>query len=135
MLDVLDLASGRFRHLSVDDSVEAILEDPSGHKMWLGRELPCSPLTLSRLISIKSDFLLLIPIHSPGGECACWSRIGLEISGVCFPAMEVGGDFFEYLGIDPGRSRLTLALGDVSGKGMNAAMTAVMAIGMLHRET
>jgi serine phosphatase RsbU (regulator of sigma subunit)/streptogramin lyase len=60
---------------------------------------------------------------------------GLDISGVCIPAMEVGGDFFEYLGIDPGHSRLTVALGDVSGKGMNAAMTAVMAIGMLHRES
>ncbi len=60
---------------------------------------------------------------------------GLDISGVCIPAMEVGGDFFEYLDFDPERSRLTLAMGDVSGKGMNAAMTAVMAIGMLHRES
>jgi serine phosphatase RsbU (regulator of sigma subunit) len=56
---------------------------------------------------------------------------GFDISGACIPAMEVGGDFFEYLGGEPGNDHLTVALGDVSGKGMNAAMTAVMVIGML----
>lgn len=59
---------------------------------------------------------------------------GLDISGACIPAREVGGDFFEYLDVDPGRSHLTVAVGDVSGKGVNAAMTAVMVIGMLNRE-
>lgn len=59
---------------------------------------------------------------------------GLDVSGVCTPAHEVGGDFFDYVWLDPGHTKLGIVLADVSGKGMNAAMTAVMASGMLYRE-
>jgi serine phosphatase RsbU (regulator of sigma subunit) len=82
---------------------------------------------LGELQAARSVQLGLLPAADPILD-------GLEISGACFPAREVGGDFFEYLAGGAGESRLSLALGDVSGKGMNAAMTAVMAIGMLHRE-
>jgi len=57
---------------------------------------------------------------------------GLDIWGVCQPAQEVGGDFFDYLYL--GSDRLCLALGDVSGKGMKGAMNAAMAHGMLHAQ-
>ena len=57
---------------------------------------------------------------------------GIDIWGVCHPASEVGGDFFDYLRLDT--DRLCLALGDVSGKGMRGAMNAVMAYGMLHAQ-
>lgn len=57
---------------------------------------------------------------------------GLDIWGVCYPAYEVGGDFFDYLPI--GSDKLCLVLGDVAGKGMKGAMTAAMAHGMLHAE-
>jgi sigma-B regulation protein RsbU (phosphoserine phosphatase) len=55
---------------------------------------------------------------------------GLDIWGVCRPANEVGGDFFDYLSLGTGKS--CLALGDVSGKGLKGAMNALMAYGMLH---
>ena len=58
---------------------------------------------------------------------------GIDIWGVCHPANEVGGDFFDYLSLSTGKS--CLALGDVSGKGMKGAMNAVMAHGMLHSQT
>ena len=58
---------------------------------------------------------------------------GLDIWGVCHPANEVGGDFFDYLSLSKGK--WCLALGDVSGKGMKGAMNAVMAHGMLHSQT
>jgi serine phosphatase RsbU (regulator of sigma subunit) len=58
---------------------------------------------------------------------------GLDIYGLCRPASEVGGDFFDYLHL--GENRLCLALGDVSGKGLKGAMNAVMAHGMLHTQT
>ncbi len=45
---------------------------------------------------------------------------GLEIAGISAPALEVGGDFFDYLNGD-GRG-LTVVVGDVSGKGTSAAL-------------
>ncbi len=57
---------------------------------------------------------------------------GFDISGICVPAHEVGGDFFDYLWLEPGGKKFGIAIGDVSGKSMQAAMTAVMASGMLN---
>jgi serine phosphatase RsbU (regulator of sigma subunit) len=45
---------------------------------------------------------------------------GLEISGTSIPAMEVGGDFFDYL--SNGNGKFTVVIGDVSGKGTSAAL-------------
>ncbi len=45
---------------------------------------------------------------------------GLDIAGICIPAMEVGGDYFDYLnGIT---HDITVIVGDVSGKGTSAAL-------------
>lgn len=45
---------------------------------------------------------------------------GLDISGTSIPAMEVGGDFYDYLYNN--HSKLTIVVGDVSGKGTSAAL-------------
>ena len=45
---------------------------------------------------------------------------GLQIAGTSVPAMEVGGDFYDYLSNDS--SSLTIIIGDVSGKGTSAAL-------------
>jgi sigma-B regulation protein RsbU (phosphoserine phosphatase) len=48
-------------------------------------------------------------------------RLGLtEIKGVSVPAREVGGDFFNYFSMPDGR--IALLVGDVSGKGVGAAL-------------
>ncbi len=60
---------------------------------------------------------------------------GFDIAGFCIPATEVGGDYFDYIWLDDTRSKLGLAIADVSGKGMKAAMTAVMLSGMLHAQS
>ena len=59
---------------------------------------------------------------------------GYDIAGVCLPATEVGGDYYDYIRIDGEDNALAIAVADVSGKGMQAAMTAVMISGMLHAE-
>jgi len=59
---------------------------------------------------------------------------GFDISGFCIPANEVGGDFFDYVWLDKEKNRFGIFVGDVSGKAMNAAMTAVMASGMINTE-
>ncbi len=45
---------------------------------------------------------------------------GLEISGRCLPARVVSGDYFDFVQLSP--SRVSLALGDISGKGISAAL-------------
>ncbi len=54
---------------------------------------------------------------------------GYSVSGVYKPAMEVGGDFFQVIGL-PGGDTLVV-LGDVSGKGLRAAMTVSLIVGAL----
>jgi len=49
----------------------------------------------------------------------CPNVEGFEITGICVPCREVGGDWFDYIRLDGGR--LGIVLGDVSGKGMGAA--------------
>lgn len=45
---------------------------------------------------------------------------GLSIAGTSLPALEVGGDFYDYY--TEGTSKLTVVVGDVSGKGTSAAL-------------
>ena len=59
---------------------------------------------------IQSDMLPHTPLH-----------FGLtEVKGVSVPAREVGGDFFNYFQLDSGQ--VALLVGDVSGKGVGAAL-------------
>jgi hypothetical protein len=59
---------------------------------------------------------------------------GFDIAGICVPANEVGGDFFDYVWLDEKKTRLGIAVADVSGKAMRAAIAAVMTSGMIYQE-
>jgi Stage II sporulation protein E (SpoIIE) len=54
---------------------------------------------------------------------------GLSIASVYRPAEEVGGDFFQVIATADGGA--LIALGDVSGKGLKAAMTVSLIVGAL----
>lgn len=54
---------------------------------------------------------------------------GYEIEAAYFPAEEVGGDFYQVLETKDG-AKLVI-VGDVSGKGLKAAMTGTLALGAL----
>ncbi len=58
---------------------------------------------------------------------------GFDIAGRCIPASEVGGDFYDYVRLGS-REGLGIVVGDVSGKGMKAAMTAVLASGLVNAD-
>jgi Stage II sporulation protein E (SpoIIE)/GAF domain len=58
---------------------------------------------------------------------------GFQVDSVYLPASEVGGDFF-FVSPAPDGS-LTAIVGDVSGKGLTAAMRVAMILGALRRET
>ncbi|MDE5069428.1 MAG: SpoIIE family protein phosphatase [Trichodesmium sp. St4_bin8_1] len=55
-----------------------------------------------------------------------------RIQACCYPAREVGGDFFEVYTHPQGE--IWLALGDVSGKGVPAALFMASAISLMRRE-
>jgi hypothetical protein len=58
---------------------------------------------------------------------------GFQLESVYLPASEVGGDFF-FVSSAPDGS-LTAVVGDVSGKGLTAAMRVAMILGVLRSET
>ena len=53
----------------------------------------------------------------------------LDIASRCAPALEVGGDYYDF--IDVGEKRLGVAVGDVSGKGTQAAFFMTLTKGFL----
>lgn len=54
---------------------------------------------------------------------------GYDIESVYLPAAEVGGDFFQVIPLQSGRT--LVVIGDVSGKGLRAAMIVSMIVGTL----
>jgi serine phosphatase RsbU (regulator of sigma subunit) len=71
--------------------------------------------------------LSLMPLRDP-------EIPGFDISGLCIPAHDVGGDHFDYVWFGQDRRKFAIALVDVSGKGMDAAMTAVYTSGAFSSE-
>ncbi len=67
----------------------------------------------------------LLPSNSPHID-------GLDICGCSVYCDETGGDYFDYLRLDPGKpGRIGLVLGDVTGHGIPAALLMATARGML----
>jgi sigma-B regulation protein RsbU (phosphoserine phosphatase) len=54
---------------------------------------------------------------------------GLKIEAAYHPAQEVGGDFFQVMPVQSGKT--LIVLGDVSGKGLPAAMTVSLVVGVI----
>ena len=59
---------------------------------------------------------------------------GFDIAGMSLPAANVGGDLFDYTPLGSQRKAFGVSVGDVSGKGMQAAMSAVFTSGALAAE-
>lgn len=81
------------------------------------RDSLATELRLARTVQLS-----LMPARAPDVP-------GLAIAGASVPATDVGGDHFDYL-VHPGTPpRLGVAVVDVSGKGIQAAMSAVFTSG------
>jgi small neutral amino acid transporter SnatA (MarC family) len=68
---------------------------------------------------------LLVPVTPP-------ITPGFAVESVYLPAQKVGGDFFQILSAEDGS--LLIVFGDVSGKGLKAAMTVSTIVGALRNE-
>jgi sigma-B regulation protein RsbU (phosphoserine phosphatase) len=58
---------------------------------------------------------------------------GFEIAGTSIPSKQVGGDYFDFL--DMGEGKLGIAIADVSGKGIPAALLMANLQASLHAQT
>ncbi len=54
----------------------------------------------------------------------------LDIAAVCKPAYETGGDYYDFISLQDGR--LAVTIGDVSGKGIQAAFYMTFIKGVIH---
>lgn len=71
-------------------------------------------LQMKQEIKLASDIQLgLLPKSSP-------SIPGYDISGISYPAQVVGGDYFDFIPME--NNRLAVCVGDISGKGLPAAL-------------
>lgn len=69
---------------------------------------------------VQQSFL---PISTPNFE-------GLDISAVCKPAYETGGDYYDFISLKD--DQLGVTIGDVSGKGIQAAFFMTFIKGVIH---
>jgi hypothetical protein len=76
----------------------------------------------AELVAAREIQRRMVPAHLP--EVA-----GYALEAAYLPAAEVGGDFYQVLGQRDGST--LVVVGDVSGKGLQAAMTGTLALGAL----
>jgi len=69
-------------------------------------------------IEMRTAAEIQLAMLPPGGPCS--PLPGVTIAAQMVPALRVGGDFYDYFPIDG--TRLAIAIGDVSGKGVPAAL-------------
>lgn len=70
--------------------------------------------------AVQQSFL---PSKMPNGN-------GFEIAAVCTPAYETGGDYYDFIELED--EKLAVTIGDVSGKGIEAAFYMTFTKGVLH---
>jgi len=78
---------------------------------------------LQRELEIARDVQMsFLPARGPQFE-------GLDTAAQCIPALEVGGDYYDFVRINEGR--FGIIIGDVSGKGTQAAFHMILAKGFV----
>jgi serine phosphatase RsbU (regulator of sigma subunit) len=88
-----------------------------------GEERPAVPTHVRRVLErlrISEEFEVARRVQAGLLPAAAPQVRGLDVAGVCVPANEVGGDYYDYFHV--GEDRLAIAIGDVSGKGVGAAI-------------
>jgi len=93
----------------------------------LGRSFNGMTENLERLIVVekeqerlKSEIEIAREVQSQLFPSSAPAMKTLELTGVCHPARMVSGDYYDFMRL--GDSRLALAIGDVAGKGISAAL-------------
>ncbi len=115
MLVPVVLAAAAFRIRQPEEEHKDLL--PAHIRRITERERMQKELEIARHVQMK-----LLPKESP-------QLPGYDVAGTCIPATEVGGDYFDFISL--GRGKLGIAVGDVSGKGVSAAIYMTLTKGIL----
>lgn len=103
------------------DAASISIEKAMLHRQILEKELLDKQIELAR--GVQSRLFPCEPPHIPG----------YDIAGVCIPAEEIGGDYFDYIKLSKGS--LGVAVADVSGHGIAAALVMTAFRGLLRTHT
>jgi sigma-B regulation protein RsbU (phosphoserine phosphatase) len=115
-----------FAGLFIAGSVGALTKDPAvdvqelapGFARYISdRERMQQELEIARRVQMT-----FLPKQNPDFR-------GLQIASRCAPALEVGGDYYDFVQVSP--TKLGVAIGDVSGKGTQAAFYMTLTKGFL----
>lgn len=120
-------AEPRYEIRELFDSTDAMRHDmvefiKRVHDYTAERERTSTELDIARQIQLGA-----VP-HDFGGFT---ERFSLDIAGFMRPALEVGGDFYD--AFEVGKHRMAFIIGDVSGKGVPAALFMMRAQSLLRQ--
>ena len=105
--------------------LEITLEKGIGHV----RSLQASLETRDKLVSIKRELEVASQVQMSALPSELPANPHYDVKALIYPAKEVGGDFYDYFQID--QYRLALAIADVAGKGIPAALFAMVTRALL----
>src|SRR6266404_1975087 len=104
-----DIDGNRFNLLEVDEMTRALeAERRAAEERLEAERRAAQEMTIAREVQSRLFPQRLPPLDE------------LAYAGVCLPAREVGGDYYDFLDFGPGR--LGLVVGDVAGKGIAVAL-------------
>jgi serine phosphatase RsbU (regulator of sigma subunit) len=116
-----DVDGNSFTLLSFDELTRELEEQRRAHAERLESEhRAAQELEMARAAQAR-----LFPQRQP------WLA-SLDYMGVCIPARHVGGDYYDFIDLD--RERLGLVVGDISGKGIAAALLMANLQAHLHNQ-
>lgn len=104
-----DIDGNSFSLVSFDEMTQAI----ERQRRAVAEKAEAERRSAQELEIAKQVQAQLFPQESPALQ-------SLEYGGVCLQARQVGGDYYDFLAL--GQQRLGLAIGDVAGKGIAAAL-------------
>ncbi len=93
------------------------------------RSLQASLETRDKLVSIKRELEVASQVQMSALPAELPPNPYYDVKALIYPAKEVGGDFYDYFQID--EFRLALAIADVAGKGIPAALFAMVTRALL----
>jgi sigma-B regulation protein RsbU (phosphoserine phosphatase) len=103
------------------DAASISIEKAMLHRQILEKELLDKQIELAR--GVQSRLFPSEPPHIPG----------FDIAGICLPAEEIGGDYYDFIKLTHGG--LGVAVADVSGNGIPAALVMTAFQGLLRVHT
>ncbi|MFA6540634.1 MAG: SpoIIE family protein phosphatase [Bacteroidota bacterium] len=117
ILFILPLIAGIIGYVRKEEFQFTADSIPSHIKRISERERMAKELEIARNVQMS-----LLPKENPQVQ-------GFDIAGICIPAFEVGGDYYDFVSL--GTNKIGIAIGDVSGKGVPAAIYMTLTKGIL----